>query len=598
MRPIYNKPAVQHPKSAASKTTLRVQGLLKEAVDLHQKGALDEALALYKSVLSIESKNFEALHLSGLIAYQTQNPAKGVELMGQALKINPQSLACMVNLGLAEHATGDLASASSRYQKALSLKKDFAQAHYNLANVYKDQSNWQAAIVGYENAISLKPDYTEALVNLANVLEVCQRLENARLCLNRVLFINPYLSRAYNNRGNVNKKLERWRDAVNDYDTSIQLDQEYTDAYVNKANLLKDLGYWEAADTCYTKSLQLDPNHSKAVWNKSLLNLLLGHFEQGWIGYEARWRAENAQALNLNQNAQLLVNPCRQWRGLEPIRGKRLLVFAEQGLGDSIQFVRFIPRLETMGAIVYLVVQRPLLALFAQVTGVSQLSAMDEELPECELCCPLMSLPLALGALGEQSFEKTAYLVADSIKTLEWQQRLRESIACAKPFLVGIAWRGSIYHANDKFRSLSYELFMDSLKDCFQEFLPTDLLCVNLQKELLENERACIKEDRFVADYSEFLTDFSQTAALCSQLDLIICVDTSVAHLAAAMGQEVWVLLPFSPDWRWQLNKVDSVWYEKVRLYRQSVWNDWTAPLQSVKKDLRDRLNRAKGNTE
>lgn len=597
MRPIYNKPAVQHTKAAASKTTPRVQNLLKEAVDLHQKGALSEALALYKSVLSIESKNFEALHLSGLIAYQTKNPAKGVELMGQALKINPQSLACMVNLGLAEHATGDLVSASGIYQKALTLKKDFAQAHYNLANVYKDQSNWEAAIAGYEKAICLQPDYTEALLNLANVLETCQRLEVARLYLNRVLFINPYLSRAYNNRGNINKKLERWRDALNDYDTSIQLDQEYIDVYVNKGNLLKDLGYWEAADGCYTKGLQLDPHHPKAVWNKSLLNLLFGNFEQGWIGYETRWSAENAQALNLNLKEQLKVNSIREWRGSESINGKRLLIYAEQGLGDSIQFVRFIPRLVSMGAFVYLVVQRPLLALFAQVKGVSQLSAMDEELPECELSCPLMSLPLALGVLGEQSFEKSAYLIADSIKTLDWQQRISESRACAKPFLVGIAWRGSIYHAGDKYRSLTYELFMNGLRDCFKEFLPTELSCVNLQKDLSIVERSSVKEDRFVMDHSELLTDFSQTAALCSQLDLIICVDTSVAHLAAAMGKEVWILLPFSPDWRWMLNKEDSVWYEKVRLYRQSTLNDWTEPLRKVKVDLRERIIKAKSKT-
>ena len=201
-----------------------------------------------------------------------------------------------------------------------------------------------------------------------------------------------------------------------------------------------------------------------------------------------------------------------------------------------------------------------------------------------------MSLPLALGVKDVQSFEKSAYLIPDPIKTLEWKRRLESPVHSSGSFLIGIAWRGSIFHANDKYRSLSYTRFIDGLRECFKQFLPTDLCCINLQKELSDVERSKLQEDPFVRDYTEFLTDFSQTAALCSHLDLIICVDTSVAHLAAALGKEVWVLVPFSPDWRWMLNRQDSAWYEKVRLYRQTAWNDWTAPLQSIKEDLHKRI--------
>lgn len=590
MRPIYNKPVTPRPKSETSKSALRIQSLLQQAVDLHQKGAFKEAADLYEHVLSIERNNFEAIHLLGLIAYQTHNAQKGVEWMRRALNINPRSIACLVNLGLAEHATGDLGNATQRYLSALKIKRDFAQAHYNLANVYKDQKNWSAAILSYEAALSLKPDYWEAQLNLANVFESTNQFERALDSLNKVLFINPYIAKAYNNRGNVNKKLENWLDANKDYDVSIQLDQSYIDVYVNKGNLLKDLGYWGPANEAYSCCLKINPQHPKAIWNKSLLNLILGDFIQGWQGYEARWNPANAEELNLILNQLEGVKINREWRGGGEIKGKKLLLYAEQGLGDSIQFVRFVPQLMEMGAVVYLVVQSQLIELFKQIKGVSLLLAMGAQLPEYDLSCPLMSLPLVLKINTEEQFDRSPYIRSDPRKVEQWETRLAqirprpqfEHSEKRSSLRIGVAWRGNAVHANDKYRSLPYADFI--------ECLPGEAHYISLQKDVSEAEKGLLLQDNILIDCTENLTDFSETAALCATLDLVICVDTSVAHLAAAMGKEVWVLLPFSPDWRWMINRKDSPWYGKVTLFRQTIWGDWSGVLKLVKQTLTQKM--------
>ena len=579
MNRIYKKTNTVSTPGIRSKPSLKIHRLLQEAVDLHQKGLFNEALPLYESVLAEDSKNSEALHLSGLIAYQTNNPAKGVKLMQDALKISPQNVACLVNLGLAEHVVGDFKSAEKRYKFAISIRRDFEKVHYNLGNLYKDQNIWDKAIQCYETAITLKPDYWEVYLNLANVLESNQLLENAIRSLNKVLFLSPFQSKAYNNRGNVYKKLEKWRDAINDYDLSIHLDKNYSDVYVNKGNLLKELGYWEPAIACYRRCLEIDKAHPKAIWNMSILSLTFGDFTKGWQEYETRWLKENEAALNLKVLKGLHINKGQEWRGLENISGKRILLYAEQGLGDSIQFVRFIPELLARGANVLLMVQRPLIELFKQFKHVSHLLATEDPIPNYDFCCPLMSLPLALELNKESDYVYSPYLHADENKTERWAKKLN----CISGPKVGVVWRGSVVHANDRQRSLSFQTF----KEC----LPSDHLFVSLQKEVSDEDLTVIKQNGNILDFSQDLTDFSETAALCANLDLIICVDTSVAHLAGAIGKEVWLLIPFIPDWRWMLGRQDSPWYANLSLYRQRVWGEWSNPLEQVKIDLVQKLS-------
>jgi len=560
-------------------SSLRVQALLKSAVEMHQSGDLDQALAHYTAVLSEEPKNFEALHLSGLIAYQKKNPERGARLMREALKINPNSLACMVNLGLAEHALGNFERAIEKYSAALSVQTFLASAFYNRANAYKEQCKWELALYDYQRALLINPAYWEAYLNLGLVLEQFANWGGALISLKRVIAINPFCMKAYNNRGNIYKKTEQWIPALSDYDMCLKFDQRYVDAYINKANLLKDLGYYEQASLLYTQALSLEPDNAKVLWNKSLLSLLQENFEEGWKNYEKRWSPENTAQLNPYLSKMPEITAHLQWRGEQTLRGKKLLIYAEQGLGDSIQFVRFVPFLAELGATVYLAVQAPLFELFKCIQGVHQLLVLGHALPEIDLACPLMSLPLALGLTSAEQFESEPYLEAQELRVLNWLNGLPPQ----RP-RVGVSWRGSKYHAGDKHRSIALSRF----KDCLSPVANY----VSLQKDVTQDEAILLREEVGALDVAHALKDFSDTAALCKTLDLVICVDTSVAHLAAALGLEVWLLTPFSPDWRWTAQGERSKWYKNLKLYRQSNWGQWDAPLDKVRLDLVDKFKK------
>jgi tetratricopeptide (TPR) repeat protein len=551
----------------------RVQALLKCAVEMHQRGELDEALGHYTAVLSAEPKNFEALHLSGLIAYQKANPGHGAMLMREALKINPLSVACMVNLGLAEHALGNFELAIEKYRTALSIQPFLASAFYNRANVYKEQCRWDLAEGDYQIAIVINPGYWEAYLNLGVVQEHRANWGGSLDSLKKVIVINPRCVKAYNNRGNVYKKTEQWMQALNDYDMCLKFDQRYVDAYINKGNLLKELGYYDQASLLYSQALSLEPKNSKVLWNKSLLSLLQEDFNEGWKNYETRWSRENTAQLNPYLSNLPEITAHLQWRGGQTLSGKKLLIYAEQGLGDSIQFVRFVPLLAQLGATVYLAVQLSLFELFKCIHGVDRLCVLGQALPEFDLACPLMSLPLALGLTSTEQFGSEPYLAAQDLRVLNWM----EILPSQRP-RVGVVWRGSQYHANDKYRSLTWSKF----KDCLSPVTNY----VSLQKDINQEESIFLQQEVGVLDVANQLKDFSDTAALCKTLDLVICVDTSVAHLAAALGVEVWLLIPYSPDWRWTAQGDRSKWYKNLKLYRQSQWGQWDAPLNKVRLDL------------
>jgi tetratricopeptide (TPR) repeat protein len=590
----------------------RVAQTLNEALVHHQKGALSQALMGYEKVLKIEPKNFEALHLSGLIALQRKDPMGGAKLMRDALRINPQSVPCLVNLGLAEHAIGAHSLALELYAKAIKLKKDTAQAYYNAANVYKDLKDWAKAVEFYETAISLQPAYLEALLNCGVALESAMQFMKALLRTNQAIALNSIYGKAYNNRGNINKKLERWESSLQDYECAISLDQNYVDAFINKGNLLKDTGYWTLAQQSYQRAFNLEPENPRVQWNLSLMHLIKGEFKIGWIGYEARLLEENINVLSPHMIYMNEIRASTPWRGeglggghilssnqaenpqinLSDTTSKketddpiRLLIYAEQGLGDTIQFVRFVPNLvkklinAKLSFKYILAVQKPLILLltaFIKERGLLDtvdVIELEGKLPKFEVSCPLMSLPLALGVVRESEFQSSPYLISNPSLVSWWANKLGEK----NKRRIGVVWRGSAYHVNDKYRSLELSRFANLFR--------SELQWVSLQKDINKDEKE-ILEQFGVQDFSDALNDFSDTAALSAQLDLVICVDTSVAHLCAAAGQEVWLLLQLSPDWRWMLDRVDSPWYSKIKIYRQSKWGDWSGVLSKVLEDL------------
>jgi hypothetical protein len=382
--------------------------------------------------------------------------------------------------------------------------------------------------------------------------------------------------------------------AIASYDRAIALDADAAHPHYNRGNALHEQQALGAAVASYDQALRAQADYPEAQWNKSLTLLLAADYEQGLPLYEWRWHPRNQ---SLNRPAV----PSAPWLGHEAIRGKTLLLHAEQGLGDTLQFCRHAPQLAALGAKVVLEVPKPLHRLLQGLEGVSQLvlqstPSQDTQRPVFDLHCPLMSLPLALMNharahtphaiapwLGDA---RGAYLSHDAALQQAWEARLaaaEATQAAASPGLaraprVGLVWRGSPTHANDAQRSLPLPTLL--------QHLPAGYHYVSLQKELGTDDAAALRAHGQLLHFGPAMSDFAMTAALVACLDLVVCVDTAVAHLAGALGKETWVLLPFVPDWRWQLERRDSPWYPRMRLYRQHQRGDWAAPLQALRKDL------------
>jgi hypothetical protein len=329
------------------------------------------------------------------------------------------------------------------------------------------------------------------------------------------------------------------------------------------------LGAGEAALDCFARALSLNPNFALARWNRALFNLRRGNFRDGWPEYEARWEVET---LNTFKDKREISQPL--WLGTPSLEGATILLHAEQGLGDTLQFCRYVKPLADLGARVILEVQAPLVGLLAGLPGVSQIVARGESLPDFDYHCPLMSLPLAFETDLASIPGRHRYLTPDPTRVAEWAARLGPK---TKP-RVGLVWSGNPRHKNDHNRSIGFAAIAQLVSD--------DCEFISLQKEVREADRPALEAEPRVLQFGAELGDFTDTAALCELLDVVITVDTSVAHLAGALGKDVRILLGGMVDWRWLDDRLDSPWYPTARLYRQQAGEGWDPVLERVKSDL------------
>lgn len=324
----------------------------------------------------------------------------------------------------------------------------------------------------------------------------------------------------------------------------------------------------DAALRAFDGALAIQPDNPRAHFNKANILLLRGEWDQGWRHYE--WRLQLAEIAPQWLDASA---PPR-WRGEEPLNGKRLLLRCEQGLGDTLQFCRYVNMIAALGAHVILEVQRPLVSLLADLDGLGQIVTQGRRLPDCDYYCPLMSVPLAFKTTVTSVPQPQAYLAGDAAKVAEWRVRLGKS---ARP-RVGLVWRGTAARANDDRRSLPLASLLP--------YLPQGIDYVSLQKHLDPIDVTILDGNARIANYADQLHDFSDTAALCACMDLVVSIDTSVAHLSAALGKPTWILLPFSPAWRWLLDRDDSPWYRSARLLRQVAPQEWSGVLERLAAQL------------
>ena len=433
--------------------------------------------------------------------------------------------------------------------------------------------DFDRAISLYEEAIALGPGHAEAYYKYGNALRNAGRMEAAVASYSKAIEISPAYAHAYCNRGVAEQRLGQTAAALSSYDRAIALDPRDAVAHYNRALLMQELSRWAEARASYDRAIQLDPQFADAQYNRAVALLFQGDFANGWRAYEWRWKNAQRLCIGLERN---FTQPL--WLGRESIAGKRLLLYGEAGLGDTIQFCRYAKLCASLGAIVILEVAQPLQGLLQNLPGVSQLIVTGSILPAFDYHCPLMSLPLAFGTTLDTIPSSPRYLNSDPSRVERWRKMLGVR---TRP-RIGLAWSGNPNNPLDARRSIPLAELAAHLAPEFHYY--------RLQRDVREADRDALAAHPFLISFEDELLDFDNTAALCECMDLVISVDTSVGHLSAALGRQTWLLLALNPDWRWLQDRTDSPWYPSARLHRQKRAGDWDNVFGRLAADLREQL--------
>ncbi|HQN64385.1 MAG TPA: tetratricopeptide repeat protein [Methylophilus sp.] len=567
-----------------------------------QQGNTSSAIARLSKSITLDAKQAQAWSLLGIAYTQQGLFQKAIDACQKSIELSPASPEAYVNLGNAQRALQHFEKAIESYEKAIALNPNNADVFVNLGHLCNERLNYVAAAACYQQALSIDPNdyevqyacglalkelkaHQEALNHFsqalklrpkdASALKACflmhlelSQLEQALAVANKLVSIIPSQTDAHLNLGVVLGKMGRLKEALQVYDRAIKLDPSNAASYANRGLILADMQRLDEAMQSYDLAIQLDSNWDNAYWNKALLYLLRGDYLHGWPLYEWRWKTI------LKDFYRQFPQPL--WLGKQPIQGKTILVTSEQGFGDFLQFCRYIPILEAMGAIVFLEVPKPLQTVISSMHAGFTMVEAGNAMPETDYYCPMMSLPAALKTELSTIPNNVPYLFVDNEKKKRWLDKLGVK---ARP-RIGLVFSGSTKHQNDHNRSIAFERLSPMVE------FPAEFHL--LQKEFRENDMPVIRRFDNVRLHQNDLTDFSDTAALIALMDLVISVDTSVAHLAAAMGKDCWVMLPYAPDFRWMLDREDSPWYPSVRLFRQPDFNDWESVVGQVKRKLEE----------
>ena len=548
----------------------QLQLILQQAIQAFQSGNFVSADLSLRRVLQIDSKNLPALHILGLIKASQSNYREAADYLARAARIHPNDASIQYNLAKALSDSGNDKDALAHHKKAVALAPNNPEAWLSYGKTASNLGRYEDALVWYGNALSLKPDYAEASLNKGATFKELERYEEAIAFAEQALSINPNLAEAWTNKGVALKALKCFDEAITHYDKALSLKPDYHEAWTNKGVTLHELKRYDEAITHYDKALSLKPDYHEASWNKSLCLLLQGDFENGLQLYESRWTSEKVSEI---AGKRSFDGPA--WLGAESLQDKTILLYGEQGLGDFIQFCRYVKLVAGLGAKVILEVPQSLATLLTGLTGVSEFVIKGQELPPFDFCCPIVSLPLAFNTRVSSIPAENRYIASDVKKASEWRFKLGEK----KKKRVGLVWSSLSNFQHDAKRSLLLSDFVKALPVDGYEY-------VCLQKELKDCDKEFFKEYQNIQFFGDQLNDFSDTAALIESVDLVVSTCTSVPHLSAAMGKETWVLLSHVPDWRWLLDREDSPWYPSMKLYRQNSICNWNSVLDRVKSDL------------
>jgi len=598
------------------------------ALDQHRAGHLQQAERLYRQILEANPRHADALHLLGVLIAQLGRHDLAVAYIEQALTVKPNTAAFHNNLGFSYQALGRLDEALSQYQQAVRLQPDFAGAHNNLGNVHRAQGRVEDAARSYRHALNLqpddalahnnlgvalqelgkpneavawhhqairlKPDFIDAYNNLGVALQALKKLDEALATFQHALRLKPDDPEAHSNMGNVLKEQGKLDEAVAYYREAVRLKPSYAVAHNNLAFALQEQGKYDAAMGCYGQALGLEPDLAVAHWNRSLLRLMLGDFEQGWPEYEWRWTQPIFTRRPFHRP---------RWDGSD-LGGQTILLHVEQGFGDMIQFVRYVPLVKQRGGKVIVECHPPLVRLLAGVQEIDCLVALGSPLPAFDVQAPLVSLPLIFHTPLATVPAPVPYLHADADLGKHWRLELNKGLGARDegressmtrsslaprpsplaPFLVGIAWQGNPTYRADRQRSIPLAHFARLAQVPGVQLL-------SLQKGPGTEQLRALSGQFPVVDLDSRLDEasgaFMDTAAVMKNLDLVISSDTAVPHLAGALGVPVWLALPYVPDWRWLLEREDCPWYPTMRLFRQTRYGQWEDVFDRMAEELK-----------
>lgn len=569
------KPPPADPRTVEA-MAVDVDLVFQEAQRMHQLGQLQLAAELYERVLSQQPTHSDALHMLGLVAFKLGNSAVAVELMSKSVDGDPLLAAAHNNLGVALRAMKRLPEALASYDEAIALDPTSADAHNNRGNVLQDLKRSKEALTCFNIAIALKADYAPAHNNRGNALRDLRRFSEALESYDKALSIKPNYVEAHSNRGLVLQDLDELHEALASFEKAILLKADHAAAHSNRGNALKELRQLSEALSSYDKALAIEGNHAEALWNKALALLLMGNFQEGLPLYEWRWRTSHFES-----SVQHFAKPL--WLGHEDLRGKTILLHAEQGLGDTIQFCRYAKAVKQLGARVVLGVPVALREIVQGLEGVDVLLNQGDPLPLFDFHCPLSSLPLAFETNLESIPREVPYLKGRPHLRARWSQRL----GAKKRIRVGLAWSGNPTYRGDRLRSMSLAEMLPHLPNECEYFC--------LQKEVRDADKELLLCSG-IQFFGDELT-FPHTAALIELMDVVVSTDTSIPHLAGALGKPTWLMLPFVPDWRWMLDRQDSPWYPTIRLFRQGPDRGWGHVLDTIEAELMRLIDAARLST-
>lgn len=574
--------------------------MLQQAVALRDAGKWKEAAGLYRQLLALAPGHPQLLTDLGTIMLQLGDAEEGVRLLGASIEANPgqplalsnravglrnlgrfdealesvdRAIALMPgyadaynNRGLTLHELARMDEALQSYDQAIQLQPGHAAAHHNRGRTLRALGRFEEALQSYDQAIALFPGNVDCHNDRGATLRELGRYDEALESHDRAIGLQPGNAEAYNSRGMALHALQRHEEALASYERALALDSRHADAYCNRGVVLFSLKRLDEAQESYRRAIALQPEHVLAHLNEAILRLTLGDYDEGWKLYEWRWRGVRENIMR--------YFPEPLWLGEQPLSGKTLLIYAEQGYGDFIQMCRYAQLAESQGAKVVLQAPPALTPLAATLSGSINVVATGQRLPAFDYQCPIMSLPLAFKTRVATIPAPIPYLHVSADRQTQWRRRLGGKTRAR----VGVAWSGNVKLRTGQNRILP----LRQLKPLLD--LPFEFHA--LQKEFLPEDAAQLSGLGQIRLHHDELRDFADTAALIGEMDLVISVDTAAAHLAGAMGKPLWVVLPYMADWRWMLDRADNPWYPTATLFRQPAIGDWAAVVLELEKRL------------